>query len=69
MQKSVAESLMKEMLDIGEHLNAADQLVGKLDDVQELNNYKRAIGNLMGLIYTEVMVPIIKNYPDLDPDK
>ncbi|MDH3473770.1 MAG: hypothetical protein OEM59_08755 [Rhodospirillales bacterium] len=60
---------MKEMLDIGEHLNAADQLVGKLDDVQELNNYKRAIGNLMGLIYTEVMVPIIKNYPDLDPDK
>ena len=69
MQKSVAESLMKEMLDIGEHLNAADQLVGKLDDVQELNNYKRAIGNLMGLMYTEVMVPIIKNYPDLDPDK
>ncbi len=29
---------------------------------------RRGIGNLIGLAYTDLMLPIIRQYPELDPD-
>lgn len=31
--------------------------------------FRRSIANVIGMIYLELMSPIIEEYPDLDPDK
>ena len=69
MKRDLAEKIMREMMDIGEHLNAAGSLAEKIENKDECKNFKIPIGNIMGLIYTEIMIPIIKQHPGLDPDR
>ncbi len=69
MKRDLAEKIMREMMDIGEHLNAAGSLAEKIDNIDERKNFKAAIGNIMSLIYTEIMIPTIKQHRDLDPNR
>ena len=69
MKRIVAEKIIQEMMDIGERLNIATSLVEEIENKDECKNFKIPIGNIMGLIYTEIMIPIIKQHPDLDPDR
>ena len=68
MKRDVAEKIMQEMMDIGDSLNITTSLVEKIENKDECKNFKIPIGNIMGQIYTEIMIPIIKQHPDLDPD-
>ena len=69
MQRNLAEKLINESMRIGDHLNTISEVVSQIDDMEERRKFARPLGELMGLIYTELMLPIIKDYPDLDPDK
>ena len=68
MDRKTAERLMGEMLALGGPLDSATEIVDQIADKDERSNLRREIGELMGAIYTNIMLPIIRQYPDLDPD-
>jgi len=68
VERSIAEKLMKLMLSIDEPLNIASELSRKIEDVEEAKLLRRGIGEILSKTY-DVMVPIVRQYPDLDPTK
>lgn len=69
MERAVAEDLMKAFLAMGEPLNAATALTAHISDKAEQEVLRRAVANVMQVVYIDLMRPIIKQYPDLDPDR
>lgn len=69
MDRGVAEQLMKELLALTAPLNAATSLTSQITSKEEQTVIRRGLGELMNTIYADLMRPIIKQYPDLDPDR
>lgn len=69
MERRIGEKLMQLLLSLDEPLNEATALSRELADPEEQKAVRRVIGEVTGRIYTDLMVPIIRQYPDLDPDK
>jgi len=69
MEREVAEELMRTLVAMNEPLNAATVLTEKIKSKDEQDSLRRVIGTLMQTIYIELMRPIIRQYPDLDPDR
>ena len=69
MKKEIAEQLMKDLLSLSEAMNNVVYQIDFIDEDNEKRVYLRAIGELMASSYTKLMLPLIKEYPDLDPDK
>ncbi len=69
MDRTTAKELMRVFEEIGSSLNQANCKVSELPDVDEQKLMRRGLGNLMGMLFTELQLHIIRQYPDLDPDK
>ena len=69
MDKHLAEQLMKKLHSLDEPINDACELVEQIADEHEMRRFRKGLGELMGHIYTDLMIPILRQYPDLDPDK
>jgi hypothetical protein len=70
MDRSVAEKLMQHYLAAGgAALNEATSVIGTLADAEEQRRLRRPLGELMQSIYLELMRPIVKEHPELDPDR
>ena len=69
MERKIAERLMNEMLALGRHLDQAGELTKQMVDAEERVAFRKGIGEVVGSVYTEVMIPLIRQYPDLDPDR
>jgi hypothetical protein len=67
MERDVASQLIQLCLRMHDELGKADALAEQMDEVAK-RSYRKAIGNLIQEIYIELMRPIIRQYPDLDPD-
>jgi hypothetical protein len=68
MNREIAEQLMSEFLALGGPINRATELAGKIDDVDERKAVRRAIGEIAVNVYSNLIRPIVHQYPDLDPD-
>jgi len=68
MHKDVAEQLMDKLHQLGALLNQMADLVEPIDDPAERRMLLTGLGELMGRSFTDVMLPIIRQYPELDPD-
>ncbi|MEQ1739099.1 MAG: hypothetical protein ABL884_04260 [Methyloglobulus sp.] len=69
MKKEIAEQLMKDLLSLSEAMNNVVYQIDFIDEENKKRVYLRAISELMASSYTKLMLPLIKEYPDLDPDK
>jgi hypothetical protein len=69
VERAIAEQLMHQIMAMNEPLNAAALLTERITDKAEHDSLKRVIGSLMQAIYIDLMRPVIRQYPDLDPDK
>lgn len=69
MERATAELMMKELLALSQPLNAATALTDQIADRAEREQFRRELAALMGDIYIDLIKPIIKQYPDLDPDR
>jgi hypothetical protein len=69
MERKLAESLMQTYLAMTQPLNAAERMAREITDKAEQESARRAIGSLMQAVYVELMRPIIRQFPDLDPDR
>ena len=69
MEKEIAQKIMLSLEVLGEALNDLAADIEKIKDIEEKKKYRRGVGELMGRSYTDIMRRIIREYPDLDPDK
>lgn len=69
MDRITAEQLMRTLMVMNEQLNLATSHIGKINGKDEQESLRRAIGSVIQTIYIDLMRPVIKQYPDLDPDR
>ncbi len=69
MEKALANKVIQAALSIGEHLNRLADLSFRISNEAEQREFRKSLGEAMGILYTGIMMPIIKEHPDLDPDK
>ena len=69
MKKELAARIIKEILETDKNFIEVSRQLNLIENQDEYEKLARSVGNIIGLIYTDVVIPIIKEYPDLDPDK
>ena len=68
MEKQIAAKVMAALLDAG------SKVASTIDDVRaqvpegQFKPYARAVGEVLAAIQLDLMAPIIREHPDLDPD-
>lgn len=66
MKRESAKEINQLMMEFSKKLNNSIFLVDKTN-IQEYNQYRLAVGQIMGTMLLEIMNPIYKQYPDLEP--
>jgi len=69
MEKETAKKIMESLERLGDALNDLAADIENIKDIEEKKKYRRGVGELMGRSYTDIMSPIVREYPELDPDK
>jgi hypothetical protein len=69
MERALAEEMVREILGIGKNLNRLNDLLeAHIAEGDLKREFKRPLGEAMAG-GTVLLLPIIRQYPDLDPDK
>jgi hypothetical protein len=69
MTRDDAEQLMRIYSSIGDLLNSADSIIRNISDENEKKRLLRLLGEMMADLWLKLESPIVKQFPDLDPDK
>ena len=69
MDRSTAVEIVNHLKAIDDPMNAAMAAVEKIQDVDQRRIFRRAFAAIVGEVYTEIFVPIGKEFPDLLPDQ
>jgi hypothetical protein len=69
MKKDIAIQLIEKLFASDKPLNAAAEVIEKIEDEEEKKKFRRGILEIMGRMYTDLELPILRQFPDLDPDK
>jgi hypothetical protein len=69
MDRDTAKSLMKHCMEINAALNASTHSIEDLPDHEERARLRKHLSKIGQLVFLELMRPIVKQYPDLDPDR
>jgi hypothetical protein len=67
--KDTAAEVEKLMRQCSETLNESIRRVMETCPEDEFKAYRRAVAQVMGSIYTDIMQPIHRQYPDLEPEE
>ena len=67
MDRELAVEIFGVAMAVNRELGNMDAVISKIPDAEIKQQYVKALGNLIGGVYADVMVPIIREYPDLDP--
>jgi hypothetical protein len=69
MDKAVAVNILEAIYAAGQQLNILDQLSMQIDDLEERQIFRGNLGNAIAILGTDMVMRIVAQYPDLDPDK
>lgn len=69
MDKNRAKLILDHIKSMDGSFGKLSELVDGISDETERKLYAKRLGDTWGIIYTEIMFPIVREYPDLDPDK
>ncbi len=69
MDRTTAEKLMSVYHRLGELLNEATTIVSTLPSEEEQRQLRRPLGELMQTSWLNFAAPIVRQHPDLDPDR
>ena len=69
MTRDDAEQLMRIYSRIGELLNSADPIIRNISDENERKRLLRSLGEMMADLWLKLESPLVKQFPELDPDK
>lgn len=69
MTREQAEAIMSALVGFDRHFETVDLAIDGLEEGDEKLALRRALGDLMGLAYVDLMRPIELRFPDLNPDR
>lgn len=69
MNRVTAARTMRSIIELNGNLNAVAHVIERIRDTDEKKKFRRAFASIAGDVYTELMMPITEQFPDLDPDK
>jgi len=64
-----AKAIVGAIMAVGDDLNALHALVDRLPDHDDRRAFRRHLGRAMATLNADVLMPLIVDHPDLDPDK
>jgi hypothetical protein len=67
--KDTAAQVEKMLRECSATLNESVRRVMETCPEDEFKDYRRVIGQIMGAIYLDVLQPIHRQYPDLEPEE
>jgi hypothetical protein len=67
VERKLAEQLIGHFLALDKPLNDAAHLVETIEDAAVQRQMKGAIADVVLSVYTDLIRPIVRQYPDLDP--
>lgn len=69
MDRETAGEVMKLLKSLDPIFHEIGKKSRNIDDEDEQVDFRMRLGKVVGDIYTDLMLPIIKEYPELDPDR
>ena len=69
MDRPVAEKIIELVKLSDKTLHQLHLAIDEIGDVDEKKKLRRAWAVVIGEIYKGILVPVLRQYPDLDPDK
>jgi hypothetical protein len=69
LEKQTAEALMKSLGELSSSMNTVAADIERVEVVEQKLHLRKGIADMMGALYADLMRPIIREYPELDPDK
>jgi hypothetical protein len=69
MEKAVAGRMMEAALATGNEIGKLDSIVSELENGREKEELVRALGNIMSVLTRDVVFRIVRDHPELDPDR
>lgn len=67
MDRATAERLMETLLRLDGPLNDATELTDRIADAAEARAIRREIAEIGARVYSNLMMPIVRQFRDLDP--
>lgn len=68
MHRDIAERLVRELLSCSGKLDQSVSLIHGVVEDEVFCRYRRQVGEVMGLLYIELLREIYAYYPDLEPE-
>jgi hypothetical protein len=68
MEKALAEVILKSVLSLGKELNDLDPILQDVKDADERRRLLKCIGVVMPELNAGIVIPIINQYPEMNPD-
>ena len=69
MEKAVAGKMMEAAISTGNEIGKLDSIVSELENGREKEELVRALGNIMSVLTRDVVFRIVRDHPELDPDR
>jgi hypothetical protein len=67
MERAVASRVVDAILAVERELGVLGTLSNKIADDQERTTFRRNLAEII-VLYTDMLMPVVHQYPDLDPD-
>ncbi|GIK98174.1 MAG: hypothetical protein BroJett029_23830 [Alphaproteobacteria bacterium] len=68
MRRDLAVLIVDAVISFDNGLGTLDALIGRIEDEEERKRYEKTLGDVLGLMM-DFLLPIERQYPDLNPDK
>ena len=69
MEKALAVRIMEAALSMGNELGKLNSIISELENGREKDQLVQALGNIMSVLTREVVFRIVRDHPELDPDR
>jgi DNA-binding transcriptional LysR family regulator len=68
VNRESAEALMQRLLQLSRAMDDVCAEIEQLESDEERMQLRRGMSGMLADVYTELMRPLIQQFPDLDPD-
>lgn len=69
MERSTASKIVGSTVSLNDKIGDVDLAISEIIDENEKRQYVTALGNILGIIRKDILLPIFEEYPDLNPYK
>ena len=69
MQKEAAAQILELALSLEKEVGRLDSRIGQLDDPREKEEFVRALAGILEILTRDFVFRIVREHPDLDPDR